>query len=173
MARISSNRTPFFLRLFCTALALSLFSCPHASADDPDKALNEILSSAESLFKSMKNRDYPAVWNAVTTASKDTIVDDTFKAIARNGGKEIPKAEIRRDFDASGPVARKYWDGFLERFDPDLALSLSLWEKGAIGADRAEILITYKTSEKPALLKLFREDGGWKVGLVESFWGRK
>lgn len=154
-------------------MAITFLSCPCASADDPDKALDEVLSSAEYMFKSMKHRDYPAVWNAVTAASKDTIVDDTFKAIVRNGGKEIPKAEIRRDFDASGPVAREYWEGFLERFDPDRALSHSRWEKGMIGADRAEILITYKSSEKPALLKLYWEDGGWKVGLVETFWGRK
>ena len=144
-----------------------------AHADDPDKTLNDVIASAEGMFRAMKNRDYPAIWGVLTSVSRDTIVDDTRRETARSGGKEIPKAEIRRNFDASGPVARKYWDGFLERFDPDLALSLSLWEKGAIGADRAEILITYKTSEKPALLKLFREDGGWKVGLVESFWGRK
>lgn len=154
-------------------MAVSFLSSPVAFADAPDKTLNEILSSAESLFTAMKNRDYPAVWNVITAASKTAIVDDTYKAIVRNGGKEIPKEEIRQDFDASGPIARRYWDGFLKRFDPDLALEQSRWEKGTIGSDRAEILILHKMAEKPALLKLFREGNGWKVGLVETFWGRK
>lgn len=121
----------------------------------------------------MKDRDYPAVWRMTTGSSKTAIVDDTRRAIERGGGNSVSTEEIRRDFDASGPVSRRYWEGFLERFDPDLPLERSRWEMGRVKADRAEILITGKAAEKPARLFLFLEDGGWKVGLAESFWERK
>ena len=38
--------------------------------------------------------------------------------------------------------------------------------------DRAEILLTHHGATHPATLKMFREDGDWKVGLVETFWSR-
>lgn len=121
----------------------------------------------------MQAKNYPGIWALLSAASHKTVIDDTFTAIAKEGGKEVPKEEIRRNFSEGGPIARGYWNGFLENFDPRLALEQSKWEVGSIGPDRAEILITGKTAEKPALLKLFRENGGWKVGLVETFWGRK
>jgi len=121
----------------------------------------------------MKNRDYRGIWGTLSAASRETIVNETRKAISRSGGEELPKEELRRDFGEGGSIARGYWNGFLERFNPDLVLEQSRWEKGPIGSDRAEIIILYKSAEKPAVLKLFREDGGWKVGLVETFWGRK
>ncbi|PWB62247.1 MAG: hypothetical protein C3F14_10130 [Deltaproteobacteria bacterium] len=121
----------------------------------------------------MQAKNYVGIWGLLSAASQKTLIDETSTAIAEASGKQVPKEEIRREFSEGGPIARGYWNGFLENFDPRLALEQSTWEKGTIGADRAEILITYKTAEKPALLKLFRENGGWKVGLVETFWGRK
>jgi hypothetical protein len=79
---------------------------------------------------------------------------------------------VRRDFVAGGPIARDYWDAFLRRFDPDAALEHSRWEIGSVGKDRAEILLTHHGADHPATLKMFREDGGWKTGLVETFWSR-
>jgi hypothetical protein len=154
-------------------LLLAFLSFSPAIASDPDKELSDILSSAESLFKTMRARDYPGIWDVMTSASQRTILDEAGKAIARSGGKEIPVDELRKDFEDGGPIARGYWSGFLAQFNPDIALEQSRWERGKIAGDRAEILITYKTAEKPALLKLFRENGRWKAGLVETFWGRK
>lgn len=173
MIRISSRRFRCFSRLFCLLLSLFLLACPPAFADDSDKTLGDVLSAAENLFKAMQAKNYPGIWALLSAASHKTVIDDTFTAIAKEGGKEVPKEEIRRNFSEGGPIARGYWNGFLENFDPRLALEQSKWEVGSIGPDRAEILITGKTAEKPALLKLFRENGGWKVGLVETFWGRK
>jgi len=170
---IPASRSSSLFRLFFLALSLIVLACPSARAEDPDKTLNEVVSAAESMFNAMKNRDYPAIWAVLSATSRSTIVDETRKAIATSTGKEVPEEELRRDFSEGGPVARGYWNGFLEQFDPALALEQSKWEKGTIGSDRAEILIIYKTAEKPALLKLFRENGRWKAGLVETFWGRK
>jgi hypothetical protein len=79
---------------------------------------------------------------------------------------------VRSDFIAGGPIAREYWDAFLSRFDPDAALEYSRWEIGSVGKDRAEILLTHQGAERPAVLKMFLEAGGWKTGLVETFWSR-
>lgn len=121
----------------------------------------------------MKNKDFRGIWETLSAASRQTIVDETRKSIRRAGGEDLSKEDVRRDFDDGGPIAREYWSGFLRHFDPDLVLEQSRWEKVAIDKDRAEIHIIYKTAEKPALLKLYREEGSWRVGLVETFWGTK
>ena len=55
-------------------------------------------------------------------------------------------------------------------FDPDDALERSRWEMGTVEEDRAEVLITHRGADRPAVLRMFREGGRWKVGLVETFW---
>lgn len=121
----------------------------------------------------MKARQYAGIWELLSEASRDAIADETRKAIRGSTGKELPEPEIRKDFSEGGPIARGYWDAFLTHFDPDEVLERSRWEEGPIGGGRAEILITSRTSEKPARLSLYRENSGWKVGLVETFRRRK
>ncbi|MDD5762264.1 MAG: hypothetical protein PHP88_07115 [bacterium] len=139
----------------------------------------------------MKTRDYPAIFAALSAKSRETIVAETSSALA-TAAKQAPQEmagtstpsrtptkapppdpeAVRGDFVAGGPIARDYWDAFLRRFDPDAALEHSRWEIGSVGKDRAEILLTHHGAEHPATLKMFREDGGWKAGLVETFWSR-
>ena len=171
------------------ALALSLSARAASPEDDP--AVPAILAQAESLFQSMKSRAYPAIFAALSAKSRETIVAETASAFA-TAAKQTPPAKatsdntpsapvkasppdpeaVRRDFVAGGPIARDYWDAFLRRFDPDTALEHSRWEIGSVGKDRAEILLTHKGADHPATLNMFLEDGGWKVGLVETFWSR-
>lgn len=146
---------------------------PQPLAADPDRNLGEILSSAESLFQAMRAQNYPAIWAGLTAESRKTIADEAGKAIAGSTGRKIEEADLRQEFEKGGPIASGYWIGFLTRFHPDSVLEESRWEPGTIEKDRAEILITHKSSSKPAQLKLFREGDSWKVGLVETFWGRK
>ncbi|MEW6719711.1 MAG: hypothetical protein AB1346_04590 [Thermodesulfobacteriota bacterium] len=131
-----------------------------------------ILSAAESLFETMKARDYPALWRVLTAKSRDTIVSETDEAIRKAGEAPISKDQIREDFAAGGPTSRKYWEGFLRRFDPDAALEKSRWQIGTIEKDRAEVLITHPGADRPAVLRLFLEGGSWKAGLAETFWER-
>jgi hypothetical protein len=175
------------------AAFLILFLCLPAGATSPEDhpTVPAILDRAESLFQSMKVRDYPAIFAALSAKSRETIVAETSSALAAAAmqappGKatsaDTPPApaktsppgleEVRRDFVAGGPIARDYWDAFLRRFDPDAALEHSRWEIGSVGKDRAEILLTHHGADRPATLKMFREDSGWKVGLVETFWSR-
>jgi len=127
----------------------------------------------------MKSRDYPAIFAALSAKSRETIVAETSSALAAtdapSASAKIPAPgleAVRGDFIAGGPIARDYWDAFLRRFDPDAALEHSRWEIGSVGKDRAEVLLTHHGAERPAVLKMFREDGGWKAGLVETFWSR-
>ena len=139
----------------------------------------------------MKSRDYPAIFAVLSAKSRETIVAETTSALGtaakqarrrKPAAAETPSAPardpvpapetVRDDFIAGGPIARDYWGAFLRRFDPDIALEQSRWEIGSVGKDRAEILLTHHGADRPARLKMFLEDGGWKAGLVETFWGR-
>ena len=151
-------------------LVLSLCLPARAASPQDDPAVPAILARAESLFQSMKSRDYPAVFAALSAKSRETIVAETSSALARDAAP-VPEA-VRRDFVAGGPIARDYRDAFLRRFDPDDALEHSRWEIGSVGKDRAEILLTHHGADHPATLKMSLEDGGWKTGLVETFWSR-
>jgi hypothetical protein len=170
-----------------------LFVADPARAASPEDhpAVPAILASAESLFQSMKARDFPAIFAVLSAKSRKTIVAETASAIAaqtkRTSSPEPGAAEpssdaaknpapgldaVRDDFVEGGPIAREYWDAYLRRFNPDAALEHSRWEIGSVGKDRAEILLTHHGADRPAVLKMFREDGGWKAGLVETFWSR-
>ena len=188
----TTSRPPFFSRslrrnpipsLFriVTAAFLVLSLCPSARAASPEDhpAVPAILARAESLFQSMKLRDYPAIFATLSAKSRETIVAETSLALAAAGPPHTPAIApppnleaVRNDFAAGGPIARDYWDAFLRRFDPDAALEHSRWEIGSVGKDRAEILLTHHGADRPATLKMFLEDGGWKAGLVETFWPR-
>lgn len=144
----------------------------HAQGIHPETPA--ILRAAETLFQSMKSRDYPATWWVLTGKSRETIVSETDDAIRRTGAgaPPVPKERIREDFAAGGPISREYWEGFLRRFDPDDALEKSRWRMGTWDKDRAEVLITRQGADRPAVLRMFREGDGWKAGLVETFWIR-
>ena len=173
--------TRYLFRVASAAfLVLSLCPAGRAAAPEDDPAVPAILARAESLFQSMKVRDYPAIFAVLSAKSRETIVAETTSALAVTGTPSHAPAKtrppdpeaVRRDFVAGGPIARDYWDAFLRRFDPDAALEHSRWEIGSVGKDRAEILLTHHGADHPATLKMFREDGGWKAGLVETFWSR-
>jgi hypothetical protein len=187
-------RSPIlYLSRVASAAFLVLTMCLPARAASPEDhpAVPAILARAESLFQSMKSRDYPAIFAALSAKSRETIVAETISALAAAAGQAPPgkpssadtppalprdpapaPEAVRSDFVAGGPIARDYWDAFLRRFDPDIALEHSRWEIGSVGKDRAEILLTRHGATHPATLKMFREDGIWKAGLVETFWSR-
>lgn len=129
-----------------------------------------VLRPTERLFHAMKARDYPGIWDLLTSKSKAKITADVAGEHTRLKAGPIDSGEIARDFAEGGEVARAYWTSYLEQFDPDTALTRSRWEIGEIGDREAEIRITYLDAERPAVLKLTREDGRWKVGLAETFW---
>ena len=155
--------------VLCLALPVAV---PAAGAPMDERELDAVLTAAESFFVKLKAKEYRTVWGLLTEKSQETIVDDTYKSITKAGGTQS-RDVIAADFTRSGPVSDAYWRGFLDVFDPDAALRQSAWRMGMLKQDRAEINILHKKSEKPAVLKMFKERGLWKVGLVETFWSRK
>jgi hypothetical protein len=161
------------MRLACLLVLLltwtAAFSFP-AHAGDRDREVDAVLSAAESFFIAMKERDDRRTWSLLTTKSRDAITRGTVKTIEASGETAPSVEAVRRDFTGGGPIAQSYWDGFLSRFDPRMALDESRWEIGSIRRNDAEILITYKDAENPVRLRMVREEHAWRIGLVETFW---
>lgn len=143
---------------------LATFLC----AGDNNAEIDKILSSAESLFKAMKAKNYQKVWAALTEKSKSIIVDDVRTAEEKIGRKHT-KENINKDFTEGGLLSRLYWNNYLENFSPDIVLQESTWEMGKIEKNQAEIIALHKKSTAPAILKMFKEGGVWKMGLEETF----
>lgn len=140
----------------------------------PDKEQDIILSSAESLFKMMKEKNYSKIWLYLSNASRNSITDDTYKNIMkyekeRGTDTGYSRNQLGRDFSTGGLIAQAYWNSYLEAFNPDIVLEQSRWDMGKIGKDRAQINVTYKKAERPAVIQMYKEDDGWKVGLIETF----
>jgi hypothetical protein len=148
-------------------LVLHFGTCSYAASQS--REIDRILSSAESLFKAMKAKDYSRIWEFLSSRSRDRIIESTLSAVAKNGGQTFSGEQIRGDFAEAGAIARAYWNGYLQYFDPDTVLEDSRWQMGVIRNDEAEILITYKEADNPAVIRMFKQNGSWKVGLVETF----
>ena len=130
-----------------------------------DKETDSILHAAEACFKAMKQKNYVGIWDTLSTKSRATILGDVTKRAAGTYSRQ----QIETDFSAGGLIARSYWDEYLFYFDPDMALEQSTWEMGPVGRQQAEIIIQYRKAEQPARLKMFMEQGLWKIGLIETF----
>lgn len=116
----------------------------------------------------MKEKNFTKIWSILSEKSKGIIIDDVYKGTGK-AGTSYTKESIDKDFAAGGPLSVSYWTNYIENFNPDLVLEESKWEMGKIEKSRTEIIIQYRKSGKPALLKMFKEDGAWKVGLEETF----
>ena len=155
----------------CLALCL-LFILPDFVYEAHGKDALPVLEAAESLFKAMKARNYPETWDMLTLKSRESILDDVHKAIAKEGAN-ISRDDLRADFTSGGPYATAYWGAYMDVFDPDSVLEHSKWDKVKANKNDAEVVLHHKKSEHPAILKLFKEDGAWKVGLEETFRPRR
>lgn len=134
--------------------------------------IDGVLSAAEAVFQSMSQAAYPALWNGLSTKSRRSIIKSVRKAIGK-AGFDYADERIAADFAAGGDLARNYWASYVLQFEPRLVLEESKWTMGEVTKDTAEIIIRYRKSDRDAVLKMFREEGAWKVGLEETFSTRK
>jgi hypothetical protein len=141
-------------------------------AQEVNPDMDSMLKSAESLFQAIQKKEYARIWELLSRRSKQTIVHDTLKAI-QSKHDSITEEAIGQDFAAGSDLSKAYWDSFVSNFDPTMILEQSRWEMGTMKGNQAQIKATYRKSQKPAYIKMFKEDGVWKVGLTESFWNRK
>lgn len=164
------SRNPVSFRtVFLTAFTLILLIAVSIPVSAQDANLDKILGTAERFFQVLQAKQFSQTWALLSSRSKDVIVDDLYKG----SNAQYSPEQIRSDMQAGGMIAAGYWKGVLQTFDPKIILENSKWEAGQIGAKEAELLITGKKASQPARLKMYYEGGGWKVGLVESFWTRK
>lgn len=144
---------------------LPAVGAPTGKGDD----LDAVLTSAERFFQCLRKGSFSQAWSFLSARSRETITIDIYKG----AGGQYSEEQISGDLKAGGMIARSYWMGVLECFDPLLILEESRWEEGFVSPEKAEILITHRKSRHPVHLQLFKEAGAWKVGMVESFWTRK
>jgi hypothetical protein len=161
-------RHTFVHPLFLVALALLL---PLVAAPSWASDTDDILAAAESVFQAMQKGDSVRLWKGLSEGTQRSILRDILKATEKTGG--LTEDTVRREMEAGGEIARSYWSGYLTHFDPKTILDESRWIMGEIRKDRAEIVLRYKKSKNDAILKMYREQGAWKVGLDESFSTRK
>jgi hypothetical protein len=154
-------------KVLCVFFLLFLF-VPCLYAENSDSEIDKVLSSAESLFKAMKEKNYPKIWTFLSVQSKNIIIGDVGKAEEKMGRK-YTKEDIGKDFATGSQLSKLYWNSYLENFNPNYVIEESTWQMGKIEKNRAEIAIRYKKSEGPAILKMFKEEGKWMVGLEETF----
>ena len=149
-------------------LFLTIATVAFAGQTEEDK----ILSAADNLFVQMKNKDYKAIWGSLTSKTKEIIINDVYKASKKQKIK-IEKEDLANDFNTNGLNAQEYWDSYLTVFDPVIVLEQCTWEMGKIEKNEAEVILKYKKSDNPAILKMYKENNEWKVGMEESFGSRK
>lgn len=155
-----------FLVLLFYSNFLNYFSAYARNNNEPEAI---ILDSAEKFFLSLKEGNYRMAWGLLSEKSHKTIIEDVYNA-EKKINPEIKKEEVIQDFENSGKMFDIYWRNYLKNFDPDLALKKSVWKMGEVKSDKAVIILYI---EGDAELKMYKEDGKWRVGLVESFWTRK
>jgi hypothetical protein len=165
---------PCLSRKLVIALAVVVFvSLPRGAIGEiQDNEVIPALEATESLFKAMKERNYPRIWSLLTGKSQQIILDDVRKAIAK-AATNTAIASLQTDFASGGRYAREYWEAYLKVFDPDIVLEQSKWEMGKVGKNEREIIIRYRKSDQPAILKIYKENDLWKVGLEETFRPRR
>ena len=164
----SSRPSIFHMKKTFLCVFLLFLFVPFLYAGNNDGEIAKVLFSAESLFKAMKEKNYPQIWTFLSVRSKSIIVDDVAKAEEKMG-KKYTKEDIGKDFTAGSLLSRLYWNSYLENFNPDSVLKESKWEMGKIEKNRAEIIALHRKSQAPARLQMFNEEGRWVVGLEETF----
>ncbi len=157
-----------------TALFLILICLPTSEGyakPSSEEEINNVLTSAEALFKAIRDKQHVAIWTMITETTKKKIVDSTYREL-KKAGNQIQKESIEADFHKGDVISKAYWEGYLLIFNPQIVLEQSRWTIGMIGRDKAEINIQFKKTKYPAILKLFKENDQWKVGLDETFGAR-
>lgn len=162
------TKYPAVIVILCILLFMHLSSTIALA----DKAEDEILSVTEGFFIALKERRFADAWDLLTVKSKNTIIDEVYKDINKTKTK-MGREVVKEEFQKKGELFDIFWNNFIKKFDPDTVLEQSAWNIGRIESDRATLILRYKRSEYDSELQIYKEEGKWKFGLVESYWTRK
>ncbi|RJR15468.1 MAG: hypothetical protein C4581_12085 [Nitrospiraceae bacterium] len=163
------KKSALFCLIALTCLLFIVSPCAASADEDINYTIDVMLAQAEDFFTFLNKGRYDAAWSLLSERSHKTIIDDVNKTYQKMGG-EIQLAAIEQDFEKGGIIFNNYWKAFMQSVDVLMVLDESRWQAGAMEQSKAEIIITYKNSKNPLKLQMVKEDGLWKVGLVETFW---
>jgi hypothetical protein len=148
---------------------LFLTSCQHVQKDLNHAEEDRILAAAEVFFSALKAGSFEDAWKLLTKKSRDRIIDDVYRSVRRKDNS-VTKKDVEDDFNKNGILFQSYWNSFRAGIDVEGVLNESRWEMGQVEDYMAVIEIKHPASSGITRLKLYREQGLWKVGLVETFW---
>lgn len=150
-----------FAYIFPVFFFIAFVSAQCAAEDGQEQ---EIVEAAEGFFLFLRGGDFKGAWGLLSAQSRKYIIDDVHRA-SKKLGQEMKKQAITEDFENHGPIFNDYWSAFARNFDSDMVLEKCVWKMGKIGKERASIFLV---ADNAAELKMYREGGGWRVGLAES-----
>lgn len=163
------NEFKLLIILVSITFVVMITPCVVSAEESGDDAVNTMLAQAEDFFTALKNEKYEDAWTLLSEKSRRTIIDDVYIKYQKMGGA-IQREFIEQDFKENGIIFKNFWNSFSRNFDTLMVLEQSRWQAGLMEQNKADIIITYKTSQNPLKLKMMRENDIWKVGLVETFW---
>ncbi|MDD5168034.1 MAG: hypothetical protein PHN75_04385 [Syntrophales bacterium] len=168
MKTLTYDFTKLFAAVFLFTIVSMILVPEKSIAQDLDPEADKVLTAGENLFNCMKEKNYTGIWQGLTKESREDIVKNVMKQ-ATKSGERVPADQIADDFDHGGVLAKAYWDAYVNFFNPDMVLTMSTWRIQVIEKNYAEISLQFRKADKPAILKLKKENGVWRVGLEETF----
>lgn len=130
-----------------------------------------VLKPAFSFYLNLKEGKYARAWSFLTPVSKEAIIDKIQSFYAKSKIK-IKKSRILYNLKTGGRIAKYFWNGYTRSFNPDAVLKYSVWKIKSVGEKKALIEIDYKYGKAPAYFKIYKINGSWKFGLIESLYSR-
>lgn len=164
-------------RLICSvslvlfSISIAVFQQGPDAADISDSDIR-VIETAELFFTSIRDRQYNSAWELLSEDSRERIIEDSYDA-SRSMGVDITREAIENNFNKSGIIFQAWWDSFVQSFDANMILEESHWRIGYVKKQKAEIVLTYRKSKDPAILKMYKEGPSWKVGFAETFLNRR
>jgi len=159
-----------FISFFVLAAMLYVMAFQTANVYAKERS-GAVLAPAYSFFVNLKNHNFKNIWPLLTRYSRKTIVNDIENSFIKNKIK-ISADKINKSMKTGGYIAKSYWKGFLTSFNPNMALKYSVWKIKSIGTKTALIELKYKYAKAPTILKVYKQKGRWKFGLIETFYNR-
>lgn len=144
------------LRVLATLVLGLLLALPAVAADPVG---GSPAGAVKGFFGAVAAREYSKAWGLLSNASKTQICD----MIAKD--ENMKAADVRAMFDGSDPrIEKGFWDSFRESSKADV-LASSLYTAGAVRGNRADV----KMDGNETVFHVFKENGKWKFGLMETF----
>lgn len=133
-------------------LALLLGGAASAQSDEPAHAV-------KGFFGAVSGRDYSLAWRLLTSQSRDELV----RLVARD--ENLPQDTVRSLFEQEAESVRTgFWDPFRAQSRCD-KLAPHAFRTRVTRGNTAWVEIPGSATR----FRAFRENGGWRFGLMETF----